>query len=273
MRTDLSAKNDGLCLTIEVCNINVLDNLHFIADKMVDYSYSIDSNVDYKLTRYNQLYYAVETRIPEKIIDEEELFEHFCRDESLTAKAIVFIENIIRYSRNNGIVIWQDYENHLAQAGAAILCLHNARYIPLYTDLLLLSDLDHEVHQAYQIERIIQQHGFTKDTLKILACRATTANGQCGEDLVEGYHSELVEAFAQSPELIGAFINTAAAEVTSNNFNADDDCIQEKLEEFSKYITDAHRRAEWIDTWINSRGYALNIARLRAQGFYEYTLE
>ncbi|MCO1335987.1 hypothetical protein MO867_16780 [Microbulbifer sp. OS29] len=273
MRTDLSAKNDGLCLTIEVCNIDTLDCLHFIADKMVDYSYSIESNVNYQLTRHNQLYYAVETYIPEKIIDEEELFENFCKDESLCAKAIVFVENIIRYSRNNGIVIWQDYENHLAQAGAAILCLHNARYVPLYTDLLLLSDLDHEVHQAYQIERIIEQHGFTKDTLKILACRATTANGQCGEDQVEGYHSELMETFTQKPELVGVFINTAAAEVTSNNFNAEDDYIQEKLEAFSKYITDAHRRTGWIDTWTNSREYALDLARLRAQGIYDYTLE
>ncbi|WP_298771775.1 hypothetical protein [uncultured Shewanella sp.] len=250
MKTSMSRTEEGLSLTIEVNNIEALDNLHFIADELVNFSYSIDRHTHKEMTRYGQLYCAINITTPQQNISEEALFHCFSKDNNLTAKAVVFIENIIRWSKDNETVIWQDEENHLAQDGATVLCKTNPKFIPLYTDLLLQSDLDHEVHQGYQIEQIINLYGLTNDTVKILAYRQTSANGQYGHDEVEGYKEQLLNTFKEKPELKTLFLETCASEIVNTigitNQQTDYSDEIEELTNLTQFIENKKEAEEWL---------------------------
>lgn len=157
MKSNIKGSEWDVHLSVEVDDIDSFENLRFIADEYVAFSYSIDEYISkYKSSfRLGSFYCNVNIVTPQGPVSERDIFLKFSKNKELSSKAVNFIENIIRWSKDNGAHIWREEVFQFAQDAAFSLCVASSKYIPLYTDLLLQSDLDHESHQYEQIDEII----------------------------------------------------------------------------------------------------------------------
>lgn len=78
--------------------------------------------------------------------------------------------------------IWETDEVQFPEAAITVFALLNLDFVPEYTRLLTVWDMDHEVGQHDTISAIVRQHGVTTETEALLEIRATTAMGQRGDD-------------------------------------------------------------------------------------------
>ncbi|EHW0655782.1 hypothetical protein K1B36_004596 [Vibrio parahaemolyticus] len=140
--------------------------------------------------------------------------------------------------------LWGGDEDHLAEPGAYALCMYHEKYIPLYIELLLQNDLDHEVYQSGHIIDIIEKYGFTSDVLRLMANRVDAAAGQHGSEDMKEYYPQLMELFLNQPEQKFLFLNTAVQSIylRSIPYSLPFDSIRD----LSIYIQESDERTRWL---------------------------
>lgn len=79
---------------------------------------------------------------------------------------------------------WADEETPTGAAGAAYLAVADLRWLPAYLEYLASCDLDHEVHQAAEMDAIIASHGWNPATAGLAAARLWRLGGQHGDEQV-----------------------------------------------------------------------------------------
>jgi hypothetical protein len=96
--------------------------------------------------------------------------------------------------------VWEDDETQLCEVMVSVLALMDLSYVPVYTRLLTLWDLDHEANQAEIIDQIIERHGLVTNTEALLYCRIVENTGQHGYakfrsvlDQLQRLHSDLAD--------------------------------------------------------------------------------
>ncbi|MFW1378397.1 hypothetical protein ACEV7K_24625, partial [Vibrio parahaemolyticus] len=181
---------------------------------------------------------------PEGSVSEEEMFMKFTSDPTLERRAVTFIYNIINYCKTTTLELWGGDEDHLAEPGAYALCMYHEKYIPLYIELLLQNDLDHEVYQSGHIIDIIEKYGFTSDVLRLMANRVDAAAGQHGSEDMKEYYPQLMELFLKQPEQKFLFLNTAVQSIylRSIPYSLPFDSIRD----LSIYIQESDERTRWL---------------------------
>ena len=65
------------------------------------------------------------------------------------------------------------------------LAFSDKKYIKKYIEFLRINNMDHEVNQDYGIGYIIKNHRWNKDTLKLIAVRASECCGQHGDENID----------------------------------------------------------------------------------------
>jgi len=109
---------------------------------------------------------------------------------------------------------WADEETPTGAAGAAYLAMADLRWLPGYLEYLASCDLDHEVHQAAEMDGIIASHGWGPDTLGLAAARAWRLGGQHGEEQFDSWVEEGgLGDYLGSPDGAAAFRAAARAEL------------------------------------------------------------
>ena len=78
--------------------------------------------------------------------------------------------------------VWEDDETQLGEPMVSLLALMDREFIPAYTKLLAVWDMDHEVEQLEAIEAIFDAHGVCEETEALLFCRVVTNPGQHSGD-------------------------------------------------------------------------------------------
>ncbi|WP_434998161.1 leucine-rich repeat protein [Vibrio scophthalmi] len=241
--TCLSFKNDHLNIfndsgmitnEISVSDICSLDSLNIIADIYVKLSEKINENIANHgiQAEYSLLEYSIRV-ITKDGFSDESFFEHFIGHPMLELKVVNFIQNVNEWCRNQSATIWQCDDQPLAEHAAYILSMHDERYIPLYCEVILLNDMDHECYQAEHIEDLIKQYGICENTLLLIAHRLGGARGQWGINHADAHQEEMLTLFVEKPELKTFFLNTAVKSIYDS---CGDD--MDYFEEFLEYAAD-----------------------------------
>ncbi|EGR1514551.1 hypothetical protein [Vibrio vulnificus] len=241
MKKTINNGNDEVIVNIEVDEINTLETLTKLADAYVDISSRIDeyrADIDWNCP------IEINVVTPEGSVSEEEMFMKFTSDPTLERRAVTFIYNIINYCKTTTLELWGGDEDHLAEPGAYALCMYHEKYIPLYIELLLQNDLDHEVYQSGHIIDIIEKYGFTSDVLRLMANRVDAAAGQHGSEDMKEYYPQLMELFLNQPEQKFLFLNTAVQSIylRSIPYSLPFDSIRD----LSIYIQESDERTRWL---------------------------
>ncbi len=101
---------------------------------------------------------------------------------------------------------WADEETPTGSAGAAYLAMADLRWLPAYLEYLASCDLDHEVHQAAEMDGIIASHGWGPATVGLAAARLWRLGGQHGDEQFGGWLEEGgLEDYLDSPDGAAAF--------------------------------------------------------------------
>lgn len=81
--------------------------------------------------------------------------------------------SLIRENQDTQIsCISEDDETQFGEVPATVLAAANKRYVPIYTDLLRVWDLDHAVRQFEVVEHLVEVHGKNAETDALTACVA-----------------------------------------------------------------------------------------------------
>lgn len=108
---------------------------------------------------------------------------------------------------------WADEETPTGAAGAAYLAASDVRWVPAYLDYLASCDLDHEVHQAAEMDLVVATHGWGPATAALAAARLWRLGGQQGEEQVAGWREESgLEDYLQSGPGADAFLAAVRSE-------------------------------------------------------------
>lgn len=247
MKTTIKTSHSEIIFNIEVDDLNSFESLNALADVYLDLSYQIDENLskhDVKV-EYGTLTYSIDVTTPEGLVDEETVFSKFVGNSTLEAKAVNFISNVNMWCRANEANLWQDDENPLAENAAYLLCLHDLKYIPLYIELLLQNDLDHEVYQNDHITALIEKHGMCRNIVTLLAHRVGGACGQWGMDQVGQYQEPLLEYFEEHPEHRILFLATGVKSVFDQHMGYQ--LWFEPIRVLANVIQDEKERADWLN--------------------------
>lgn len=241
MKKTVKSSANELIINIEVDEIHSFDTLNMLADAYIE--------IASKLAEYSadcQWNCPVEINVitPEGVLSEEEVFTKFTSAPALERKAVSFIYQVTNYCKATTLELWGDEENPLGEPAAYVLCMHDAKYIPLYIELLLQNDLDHEVHQGDHIENIIEKYGLTSDVLRLMAHRTTAAAGQWGDEQVKEHRAQLLELFLNRPEQKSLFLNTAMQSLYHAAIKHG--LYFDFVRDLSVYIEDEKERSEWL---------------------------
>lgn len=95
--------------------------------------------------------------------------------------------------------IWEHDETQFGEPAASVFALAHRSFIPFYTRLLKVWDLDHEVHQSEAIDAIVRTHGICPETEDLLVARACAGYGQ----------GQIEDLFPYLQEQYGDFSNSA----------------------------------------------------------------
>jgi len=106
----------------------------------------------------------------------------FDRDlpEFAEAPLAAFVDAVAK--ANGSGELWSDSENHLAGDIATRLAERSIDRVLPFVRFLESNDLDHEVSQGWHIERVIQAHGWTPETMALWVARLGTCAGQHGHE-------------------------------------------------------------------------------------------
>ncbi len=115
------------------------------------------------------------------ITSESLFFRKAASYKELHSMILNYVDGVIKYSIKNEL-LWSHDETPAGTDAIESLAFSDSKYIQKYIEFLRINDMDHEVYQNYGIGRIIQIHGFNKDTLHLLAVRLGEGCGQHGEE-------------------------------------------------------------------------------------------
>lgn len=111
-----------------------------------------------------------------------DVFDNDALPEAANERLADFVRRVTEASRTLGKALWSNSECHLGGAVAARLAMRSRTYVPLFIEFLETNDLDHEVEQAEQIERVIAAHGWCPETVALWVARLGTCAGQHGHE-------------------------------------------------------------------------------------------
>ncbi|MBE7689592.1 hypothetical protein [Tenacibaculum piscium] len=127
--------------------------------------------------------------------DEKTLFNEVSKYSALTSATIKYLEATDHGEYDSRI--WEDCENPLGNEAILSLVTKDKKWMPEYIDFLRTCDLDHEVNQGGDIEELIEQYGWCKETATLAIARLITCCGQHGsdqfEDLLEAGLSDYIQ--------------------------------------------------------------------------------
>ncbi|WP_093983981.1 hypothetical protein [Shewanella algae] len=247
MKTTIETSHSEIIFNIEVDDLDSFERLNALADEYLDLSYQIDEKLSEHgvSVEFHTLFYSINVMTPEGQVEEEEVFAKFVGNSTLEAKAATFISNVNIWCRTrDDDGIWQDDENPLAENAAYVLCMQDLKYIPLYVELLLLNDLDHEVYQNDHIEALIEKHGICKPILTLLAHRAGGAGGQWGSLQVEAHQDVLLDYFAEYPQHLKLFLETGVKSVFDQYMGGE--LWFAAIRFYADFIADENEREDWL---------------------------
>lgn len=247
MKTTIETASSEITFTVEVDHLDSFERLNALADVYLDLSFQIDEKLAQHgvSVEFCTLFYTIDIMTSEGRMEEEEVFAKFVGNSTLEAKAVNFISNVNIWSRAHGDdKIWQDDENPLAENAAYVLCMQDLKYIPLYVELLLQNDLNHEVYQNDHIEALIEKHGICKPMLTLLAHRAGGACGQWGSLQVETHQDELLDYFAEHPQHLPLFLETGIKSVYDQYMGGE--LWFAAIRFYADFIADDNEREDWL---------------------------
>lgn len=241
MKKTINNESNEVIITLEVDDIDSFETLDMLADAYIDISYNID---EYRARCDWHCPIEINVITAEGALSEADVFAKFTTDPVLERKAVSFIYNVTNYCKTTTMELWGGEEDHLAEPGAYALCMYDEKYIPLYIELLLQNDLDHEVEQYSHIADIINKYGITSDVLRLMANRIGAAMGQAGDENVREYVPQLMTLFAERPEQKSLFLNTAVQSVylASIQHGLKFDSIRN----LTAYIQDEDEKTSWL---------------------------
>ncbi len=241
MKKIINNDNNEVIITIEVDDISSFDTLNQLADAYVEIASKID---EYRAPCNWHCPIEINVITPEGYVTEEELFTKFTTDPILERKAVTFIDSVTNHCKTTTLELWGSEEDHLGEPGAYALCMYDEKYIPLYIELLLQNDLDHEVYQFEHIKNIVEKYGLTSNVIRLLANRVTVAHGQSGCENIENHYPQLMELFINQPEQKSLFLNTA---IQSIYFKAIPYGLNfDKIQGLTAYIPDDNEKVKWL---------------------------
>lgn len=175
---------------------SLLDNLiNSIKDK-VDNSKDLDTYGWYEDLFYNDLDVTDFPFYPTTEHEEEsEYADYRSKEDAVAAKALQYpsllvkIEKIIKMlvdiNRSAYSPVRYDDETVAGECFSYRLALTDKKYIPVYTDLLLTGDFDHEVYQTENTATIINKWGWIPQTFELIIARCISDAQHKGEELYE----------------------------------------------------------------------------------------
>ncbi len=235
----------GIENEINVSNLTDASNLHLIADTFIALAANIDVNCRAHQTEpeYDMLAYGIRV-ISAEGIEGENIVSRFVGDLTLEAKVVQFIQHVNDWCRAHDAHLWLNDEAPLGEQAAYLLALHDVQYVPLYCEVLLQNDMDHEVYQAEHIDALVAKHGLDENIIQLMAYRVGAAYGQHG-DHIEQYQTQLFDYFARNPALKTQFLHTAAQSVYQAHagyvLSFYSICL------IANYIKNKAERASWIE--------------------------
>jgi len=211
MEVSLNINDNDSCFTFKVDCIESEETLNKLIDAYLEIFSKIDQHIEhYSLTpSFKSIYLCFTILTPTEEISEERFFHYLTAYPSLLKKGKVFIENVISWMEINNIRLWQDAENPFAEWAAYSLALFDQENIDLYIRRLILCDMNHEVYQAEHIDSLVEKHGFTENTITLLAHRLGAVSGQHGWEQLDIYKEALLTFFDNNVELRNLFFTTA----------------------------------------------------------------
>lgn len=87
--------------------------------------------------------------------------------------------------------LWEYDEVQFAEPAIATLALSDVSFVPYYTKLLGLWDMEHEVTQRETIKAIFDKYGVCPETEDLMICRMDKGFGQWGDDNMEHFYPAL----------------------------------------------------------------------------------
>ncbi|MCK7615112.1 hypothetical protein [Roseibium sediminicola] len=105
------------------------------------------------------------------------------------------LETVLRRTVDRAGELWEHDETQFGEAILTYLAVMDAVFVPAYTNLLRLWDMDHEVHQNAAILAMVERHGFTPEVETLLYVRVAVKPGQTGADIIEELLPRLDRAY------------------------------------------------------------------------------
>ncbi|WBX74179.1 hypothetical protein PG913_02855 [Tenacibaculum pacificus] len=128
-------------------------------------------------------------------IDEKALFNEVRKYNTLSSATIKYLK--VTDDGEYDSRIWEDCENPLGTEAILSLVSKDKKWMPEYINFLRTCDLDHEVNQGGDMEELIEQYGWNKETCSLAIARLITCCGQHGseqfEDLLENGLSDYIQ--------------------------------------------------------------------------------
>ncbi len=116
----------------------------------------------------------------------------------LAKKWLNSVESIIAFANDapsTGEGVWEYDEAALAEPAISVLALMDVSFVPYYTRLLALWDMEHEVNQGDTINEIFDKYGVCPETEDLLICRMNEGYGQDGISNLEYFYPALEAHF------------------------------------------------------------------------------
>lgn len=110
-------------------------------------------------------------------------------------KWVKSLENVLKRSDDGAGDLWEHDETQFGEAILTYLAVMDAEFVPAYTNLLRLWDMDHEVHQNAAITAMVERHGLTPEVETLLYVRVAVKPGQTGADIIEELLPRLDRAY------------------------------------------------------------------------------
>jgi hypothetical protein len=183
-----------------------------------------------------------------KIYYEPEIFVKIVQLECLHSLVVHFLYNVFSWSKLNSNSVWSDDEYNLGLFAAYSLSMHSQKYINLYSDMILVCDMNHECFQEQHIDNLIQKYGLVPEIVTLLSYRVSECTGQHGWEQLNKYKSELVEHFGKNKTDLDRFLKISTS--LTYKFYARTGAGKpwfDQIETIAEYLPSEIDRREWLD--------------------------
>ncbi len=168
-KKDKLALEEANKVVIEVTNLNQEKSYLEALDKMVVLTQNLEA-----IKRGNLLIFRVKDR--EKFEEDAVFFEKAIKVAGAAEKIAQVISNLKAHD------LYIDDETPAGTYAALALVHKDKKWIPNYINFLRSCDLDHEVEQSADIQKVIEKHGWCEETCRLAIARLVSCGGQFGEE-------------------------------------------------------------------------------------------